>query len=116
MPVRVVVHNNTGRPIRVAGCGTLFQVALASMTYTPAVGWLQCLQFFTIAAGQSSYRTTVDASYLQCHNGRPGGGIRSCLPGGRMPPLPPGIYHAVLFSAVRHLANPPSVTVQVTSP
>lgn len=41
---RVIVENNTGHAIHVGGCGTLFQVALASKTYRPAVAWLGCLQ------------------------------------------------------------------------
>jgi hypothetical protein len=51
---RVVVENNTGHAIRVPGCGTLFQVALVSHTYQPAVVWPTCVQTFTIPVGQVS--------------------------------------------------------------
>jgi hypothetical protein len=54
MSGRVVVENNTGRAIRVPGCGTLFQVALGSNKYQPTVAWLSCLQMFTIPIGESS--------------------------------------------------------------
>jgi hypothetical protein len=66
----VVVENNTGRAIHVFGCGTLFQVALVSSTYRPAIAWPGCLQPFTIPVGESSYPVTVGARYSQCHQGR----------------------------------------------
>ncbi len=114
MSGHVVVENDTGRAIRASGCLTLFQVALASSSYHPAIAWLDCLQSFTIPAGQSSYPVTVAASYGQCGPGGPGDAVKACLPGGQMPSLPPGIYRAVLFQ-VRHLVPaPPPVTVRVT--
>ena len=97
MPGRVVIDNNTGHPIQASGCLFLFQVALTSTTYHPAVAWFLCLQAFTIPAGESSYPVTVQASYNQCSQGRAHRGIRACLPNGRPPPLPPGACHARLF-------------------
>jgi hypothetical protein len=116
MTGRAVVDNNTGHAIRAWGCLTLFQVALVSGTYQPAVAWLTCAQTFTIPAGESSYRVTVEASYLQCHQGRPQGTVRACLPGGQPPPLPPGDYHAVLFQAGHLVPVPPAIAVRVTPP
>ncbi|HVB43175.1 MAG TPA: hypothetical protein VNF47_10775 [Streptosporangiaceae bacterium] len=114
MSGHVVVENDTGRAIRTSGCLTLFQVALASSSYHPAIAWLDCLQSFTIPVGQSSYPVTVVASYGRCSQGRPSDAIKACLPGGHPPALPPGIYRAVLFH-VRHLVPvPPPVTVRVT--
>lgn len=103
----VVVNNNTGHAIRLAGCGALFTVALASKTYHPIVESLSCLQFFTIPAGRSSYRVHVLASYLACRVGHSGGGLRACLPGKRPPPLHAGRYHAKLFFQVRQFAPAP---------
>jgi hypothetical protein len=115
MSAHVVIENNTGRAIHASGCLTLFQVALESGSYHPTVAWFDCLQSFTIPAGQSSYPVTITASYLQCSPGGPGDSSKACLPGGRMPSLPPGVYRAVLFQ-VRHLVPGPSpITVQVTS-
>jgi hypothetical protein len=101
MTGQVVVDNDTGHAIRTFGCLSLFQVALISGSYRPTVAWAACRQRFTIPAGQTRYRVTVSASYSQCSQSRPRHGLRACLPGERMPPLPPGTYHARLFQAVR---------------
>jgi len=116
MSGRVVVENTTGRAIFVSGCLGLFQVVLVNSAYRPAVGWLLCLQRFTIPAGQSAYPVTVAASYSTCSQGQPPGAARACLPGGHPPPLPPGVYHAVLFQARHLVPAPPAVTVRVTAP
>jgi hypothetical protein len=116
MPGRVVVENNTGRPIFVSGCLSLFQVALVNSTYRPAVGWFLCRQKFTIPVGQSAYPVTVAASYSTCSQGRPQGAARVCLSDGHPPSLPPGDYHAVLFQAHHLVPAPPAVTVRVTAP
>jgi len=115
MSGRVVVENTTGRAIFVSGCLGLFQVVLVNRAYRPAVGWLLCLQRFTIPTGQSAYPVTVAASYNTCSQGPPGA-ARACLPGGHPPPLPPGVYHAVLFQAHHLVSVPPAVTVRVTAP
>lgn len=113
MTSRVIIENNTGRVIHARGCGTLFQVVLTSPSYRPTVAWNLCLHRFTIPIGQSSYPVPVAASYLQCGHSRSPGTIRACLPGGRMPPLPPGDYRATLFQA-RHLVQaPPGIAVRV---
>ncbi len=116
MPGRVVVENNTGRAIRVSGCWRLFQVALASSKYQPAVAWPTCSQTFTIPAGESSYPVTVKASYSQCSPGRPQGAVRACLPDRQPPPLPLGDYHAMLFQVGNLVPVPPAITVRVTPP
>jgi hypothetical protein len=103
----VVVNNNTGHAIRLAGCGALFTVELASKTYHPIVASLSCLQFFTIPAGRSRYRVHVLASYLGCRVGHSGGGLRACLPNKKPPQLPAGRYHARLFFQVRQFAPAP---------
>lgn len=114
MAGHVVIENNTGRAIHTSGCLTLFQVALVSSSYHPTIAWLDCLRSFTIPVGQSSYPVTIAASYGRCSQGRPSDSIKSCLPNGHLPPLPPGIYRAVLFQ-VRHLVPAPSpVTIRVT--
>jgi hypothetical protein len=105
----VVIENNTGHVIRTGGCYQLFQVLLVSRSYHPEPAWLQCLQFFTIPTGRSSYRVTVAASFNQCGESRSAGGLKACLPGGGMPPLPAGTYRAVLFQ-VRHLVPAPRAT------
>jgi hypothetical protein len=116
MTGQVLVNNNTGHAVHVAGCLALFQVVLASGTYRPAVAWATCLQQFTIPVGQTRYRVTLRASYSQCSQGRPRDGLGACLPDGRMPPLPPGTYYARLFQARKLVPVSPAVTVRVTLP
>ena len=113
MTGQVLVDNHTGHAIHTFGCVSLFQVALTSRSYQPTVAWAACLQRFTIPPGLSRDRVTVWASNSQCSPARPRHGLRPCLPGERMPPLPPGTYHARLFQA-RPLARiPPAITVRV---
>lgn len=116
MSGRVVVENNTGRAIHESGCWRLFQVALTSDKYQPTVAWPTCLQIFTIPIGESSYPTTVEASYGECSPGRPQGAVRACLPDGQPPRLPPGDYHAMLFQVGNLVPVPPTMTVRVTPP
>ena len=113
---RLLVRNRTGHALHVKGCQALFQVALASRTYHPAVVWPTCLQRLTIPAGRSSSRVQILATYLQCTQGPPQHGLPSCLPGGRMPPLPPGVYHIQLFQSLPLAPAPPPILVRVTAP
>ena len=55
MKGHVVVHKRTGRPPQRTGCGSLFQVALASDAIKPHVLWQACAQRITIPTGTSSY-------------------------------------------------------------
>jgi hypothetical protein len=114
MSGRLIVENGTGRAIHTMGCGTLFAVALASRTFQPTVGWLHCLQRFTIPVGRSSYRVTVEARYGQCGPGSSYSAIKTCGPDRRPPPLPPGDYHAILFQAGRLVQAPSPLPVRVT--
>jgi hypothetical protein len=115
MAGHVVIENNTGHAIHAFGCLTLFQVALVSGTYHPAIAWLDCLQPFTIPAGHSTYPVSVAASYSQCSQGRPSSAMKVCLPDGHPPPLPAGVYRAVLFQARHTFAAPPAIKVRVTT-
>jgi hypothetical protein len=42
--------------------------------------------------------------------------VLSCLPGGRMPPLPPGVYRTQFFQSRPLAAAPAAITVLVTAP
>ena len=116
MSGHVLVDNTTGHAVHVFGCGSLFQVLLTSRPYRPSVRWFTCLRRFAIAAGESRYAVTVQASYGECGQGRPHHGLKPCLPAGRMPPLPPGTYHAELFQSDDLVRVPRALTVRVTSP
>ena len=111
----VVIENNTGRAIRAAGCGSLFQLELVGRDYHPTVGWLTCLQTLTIPKGRSSYPVSIAASYNRCISGRPHGTTKACLPEGGPPALPPGVYRAVLFQVRKLVPAPPAISVRVTS-
>jgi hypothetical protein len=113
MTGHVLVDNNTGHAIHTSGCLNLFQVLLTSGTYRPAAAWALCLQRFTIPVGEARYPVTVWASYSQCSQGHAQHGMRACLPGDRMPPLPPGIYRVRLFQSSTLVRIPPPVTVRV---
>ena len=116
MAGHVLVDNRTGHAVRVSGCLSLFEVLLTSGTYRPTAAWPLCLQRFTIPAGQTRYPVTIGATYSQCSQGRAHDGVIRCLPGGRMPPLPAGTYHARLFQAHQFVRVPPPITVRVTTP
>ena len=113
---RVLVRNRTGHALHLIGCGGFFAVALASRTYHPKVAWPLCRQRLTIPAGRSSYRVRIVATYSQCNQGPPRDGSPSCLPGGRMPPLPPGVYHTQLFQSLPLAPAPAALSVRVTAP
>jgi hypothetical protein len=116
MTARVVVRNLTGHALHLIGCVGFFQVALVSRTYHPEVAWPACAQRLTIPAGRSSYRVRIGATYGMCTQGPPQDGMKSCLPGGRMPPLPPGVYHAQFFQSRPLAAAPAAIAVRVTAP
>jgi hypothetical protein len=113
---RVLVRNRTGHALHLIGCGGFFAVALASRTYHPKVAWALCRQRLTIPAGRSSYRVQIVATYSQCNQGPPQDGSPSCLPGGRIPPLPPGVYHTQLFQSLPLAPAPAALSVRVTAP
>ena len=57
-------------------------------------------------AGWSSYRVRIVATYGMCTQGPPQDGMKSCLPGGRMPPLPPGVITPSSSSTARWPRRP----------
>ena len=116
MSGRVIVDNNTGRIVRVYGCGVPFQIALSSSSYKPDVAWYTCLQLITIPIGESRYAVTVVASYLSCTENAARSAPRACLPNGDPSALPSGNYDAVLFQNPRISPAPPPVPILVTRP
>lgn len=116
---RIVAHievvNNSGHAIHTVGCNALFDVALASRSYHPIIAVATCAERLTIPTGTSRYRVQVLASYLSCSVRHASDGRPACLPGMRMPSLPPGSYRATLYFLVTHFApTPPPVPVRVT--
>ena len=110
---RVIVTNRTGEPVEGVGCRNIFQVALRSNEVKPEVAWLLCAETLSIPPGRSTYPVTVAASHLTCSS-TPSSEIPQCLPGGGLPPLPPGDYRAVLFQNPELVPTPDPVEVRVT--
>ena len=110
MSAKVIVENDTGRPLHESGCISPFAVALGNDRYAPTIAWATCLQPFTFPVGQSIWRVTVVASYLECGPGRH---LVHCR-NGHPPPLPPGNYRAMLFQSSHIVPNPPPIRVRVT--
>lgn len=96
---RVVVQNDTGRPVNTTMCGSFFRVALASPDYEPEISWPLCAAPFTIPTGESSYAVTVQARHLGCNPADPPPpGQVTCTADGP-PPLPPGDYEATIYQS-----------------
>ena len=111
---QVVVENPTGHAIQATGCGSLFQVALASAEIRPIIAWDKCRQQFTIPVGESRYPVQVSGSYQGC-DASAHGKIPACVNGG-VPPLPSGEYAAVLYQGSPAVVpTPPPVAVTVVS-
>jgi hypothetical protein len=106
MSGHLILENGTGQSVQTAGCGSFFQVALTSKTYHPTIPWLTCLQSFTIPAGQSRYRVTIEANRSVC----PQDSARDVM----RCPLPPGDYHAVMFQLGHLVQAPRPVLIRVT--
>jgi hypothetical protein len=111
MEVQVIVENNTGGVVYVTGCGSLFQVALGNDAVKPNIGWEQCLETLTVAAGESTYTVAVSGSYLDCY----GDGLFPACIDGRAPALPPGDYQAALYQNPEVAPAPPPIDIRVTS-
>ena len=109
MKGRVVVDNESGRPLHVSGCGSPFQVLLGNAKVKPTVAWLTCLEPITIPVGTSNWPVTISARYSSCGQGA--GPVR--CDHSQVPPLPPGPYRAVLYQSPRVVVPPPPVDVDV---
>jgi hypothetical protein len=117
MSGHVVVDNRTGDPVHAQSCSGIFGVALANDTIrqSPSAGYA-CLYRFTIPRGVSTYPLIVNAFYMTCNSPQSRSDLPSCLPNHQMPPLPPGNYNAVFYSATQLLPTPPPIPVRVTAP
>jgi hypothetical protein len=114
MAGRVVVENDTGSEIHVPGCIFLFQVQLTNDAIHQFPLWNACLEDIPIPVGETIYPVTVSANYNSCTNGEPDDVMPKCLPGGRIPPLPPGDYRATFFQSSTVVPSVASIGVRVT--
>lgn len=111
---RLVVFNNTGRDLKVIGCGSIFQVALANDAVEPEIVWNLCAQEITVPEGESTYPVSVQARRATCTTGPAPSSTPTCEPDGSPPPLPPGNYEARLYQSTAVVPDPPPVDVRVT--
>jgi hypothetical protein len=101
LPMTVVVSNNTGAPIDLTYCGAEFAVGLENDEVDPQLGFNRCLQQSQLAPGVTAFGVQISASYGSCVAVGPDdlqpAGMVECLPGGALPPLPPGDYRTRLY-------------------
>ena len=109
----ITVENDSGKPIHLLGCGSVYAVLLVRADYRHSPSWPLCAQEITIPTGESSYPVAVTATYQECS---PQGtkGIRECDRDGSLPPLPAGRYEATTTAVGPGLPVPAAVSVTVT--
>jgi hypothetical protein len=79
----VTVVNDSGRPIRLLGCGPVYRVLLVGGGYRPTPAWPLCAQEITLPTGESTIPVRVTAT--GCRPAAPTGRCRRCRPGATGP-------------------------------
>ncbi len=98
---RVVVNNDTGAPIQVISCMSVFHAGLQNDRLFAVPGSRMCATGFDIPAGESTWAVTIAVTYAACTQD-PGSATEStplCTSGPTpgIPPLPPGRYSTVVI-------------------
>ena len=75
-----------------------------------------CGSNLTIPIGESSYPVTIPATFMVCNPNAQPSLNPACLPGMRMPPVPPGNYNAIFVAGSSVVATPAPIPVLVTAP
>jgi hypothetical protein len=112
LSAKITVNNDTGRPLRFAGCGPIYRALLVEQGKSQVPSWPLCMQTVSIPEGESTYDVPVDARYSECStNGSQG--IPECRSDRSMPFLPAGTYEVVVFGvdSIVPLPAPTSITV-----
>jgi hypothetical protein len=117
----LVVDNNTDQAVtleRPGQCGGKWAVALTNAGVPADVAFTSdCSSHRTIlAAGETRFPFNLSTIYRGCSNSTSPlpAGLVHCLPGGGIPPLPPGPYQAVVVDTFQgSFPTPPRVTVQI---
>lgn len=113
MNARIVVENHTGRPIRFAGCGSVFQLLLHGQHYAQSPVRPACAIPMSVPVGTSSYRVTILARYSACSpTAQPPD--PACGPHDSIPALPPGRYEVSTAAAAGALPVPPDRSITIT--
>jgi hypothetical protein len=117
----LVVVNNTARQVTLEGpgeCHGKWAVTLTNTSVQPDVAFTQeCgSERMVLAPGANRFPFTLSTSYHACSNSSNPAEMVRCLPGGGIPPLPPGNYQAVLVtSSPGFLPDAPQVLVRVVT-
>jgi hypothetical protein len=120
----VVITNNTDNPIALdspGACLGKWAVELTSPAASQHVAWtLDCLSGAprVVRPGANRFPVTITTTYSECFNqtAKPDPDSVACLPGGLVPPLPPGNYEAVLVTdQPGYLPLAPRVPVRIVA-
>ena len=82
MQGEVIVDNDTGSPIDVAGCSSIYQAGLARDGYRQEMAWTTCLRAFEVPVGESRWPIGVLARVHGCTNDETEVTYPRCLPSG----------------------------------
>ncbi|RNI21276.1 hypothetical protein EFY87_11305 [Flexivirga caeni] len=108
----VVVDNASGHALQFLGCGPPFDLLLGDSNYQQQAVQPLCAEQITIPTGNSSYRTSIMASYSTC-SPESDQDTPACGPDGNPPPLPAGHYTVSSVAVSPKLPVPPSVALTV---
>ncbi len=103
----LVVVTNTGNNVRFVGCGTPFQVRLASEAIEPEVIWHACAEDFILSTGETTFEVPVPAVYNGCDS-EP---LSDCTINEGL--LPAGEYEARLYQNPTLVPDPEPIAVRV---
>lgn len=115
----LIVTNLAKRVVVLSGmCRPGYAVVLVNRRIDQTLSFnLECVASLsvTIAPGSKSFPLTIQTRYLGCvKNGQETTAtVPPCLPEGGPPPLPPGLYRAVLLELGVHFPQPKPVSVML---
>jgi hypothetical protein len=94
----VISNAGDGISLSTAGCMPDFVVVLTNREYSPDVVWAtDCAVGRSVSRhGTTRLPFTLETTYLSCQPGGYGPGVRPCTATGQAPPLPAGVYQAVV--------------------
>jgi hypothetical protein len=99
-----LIVDNPGAALHATGpCGLPFAIVLANKAAQQQGLFNDCGERHTIPTGRTVYRLTAFTRYSACVNNRADGPLPLCTGDGKIPPLPPGNYHATLADALHVL-------------
>ena len=116
MDGEVIVDNDTGAPIEMAGCGSIYQAGLAHDGYRQEMAWATCLRVFEVPVGESRWPVGVLARVHGCTNDETAVTYPRCLPSGELPLESAGSYEVFVAGVDPVLPVPDPVTIEIVDP